>query len=159
MNIANAELAAGDAAGAVRSGRQLLALLQDGRRESMKTFAQLNLLAAHLALDDLAPARQIVHELWGAASAARVPSWCVDLLALLAALEGRWAAAGHLLGASDARYIAMGEQRQANEQRALERCLALLRTAGHEALLADWRAAGKALSDAELVNLVLEPRS
>ena len=159
VNIANAELAAGDAAGAVRSGRQLLALLQDGRRESMKTFAQLNLLAAHLALDDLAPARQIVHELWGAASAARVPSWCVDLLALLAALEGRWAAAGHLLGASDARYIAMGEQRQANEQRALERCLALLRTAGHEALLADWRAAGKALSDAELVNLVLEPRS
>ncbi len=159
LNIANAELAAGDAAGAVRSGRQLLALLQDGRREDMKIFAQLNLLAAHLALDDVAPARQIAQDLWGAGSAARVPSWCVDLLALLAALEGRWKASAHLLGASDARYQAMGDQRHANEQRALERCLVLLRAAGDEATLADWRTAGQALADAEIVTLVLQPRS
>lgn len=157
LNIANAELAAGDVAAAIASGRRLVALLQDGRRPDLLTFAQLNLAAAHLAADDVAAARAALLALWGTPGAAKLPSWSVDVLALLAALEGRTEAAARLLGASDGRYDALGDARQVNEQRALDRCLERLRRVHDEATLAAWRDAGRGLSDAEVLALALAP--
>jgi predicted ATPase/DNA-binding winged helix-turn-helix (wHTH) protein len=159
LNIANAELLAGDAAAAVASGTKLVTLLRGGRRDDILRFASLNLAAAHLALGQTAPARQLLHALWVAEDRVHVPPWCVDILSLLAAQEGRHEAAAQLLGASDGRYEAATDHRQVNEQRAMECSLALLRAACDEAVIIAWRETGRALSDGEVVALALaEPR-
>lgn len=155
LNIANAELLAGDAAAAVVSGTNLLALLRSRPRDDVLLFASLNLTAAHLALGQTGPARHVLRAIWGTPARQRPPPWSLDILALLAALEGRHEAAARLLGASDARYEAAADQRQLNEQRALDHSLALLQVACDGRSLAVWREQGRVLSDAEVLALAL----
>ncbi len=177
LNMANAELAAGDAAAAVASGERLVAMLRDRRDENFVLFARVNLAAAHLALDQVEAARGVLLDLWAApgptgssATAgrpglprssqrprARVHAWCVDVLALLAALQGRPAHAAQLVGAADTRYAATASVRQVNEQRAHERTLALIRADCPEDLSTTWQVQGRGLSDDEVTRLALSP--
>lgn len=150
VNIANAELVAGDAAAAVASGTQVVAMARNMRNENLLVFARVNLAAAHLMLGQTGPARQLLQEAIPSAMRAPLHAWCIDYLAELAALEGRLEAAAKLVGVAAARYEAEEEQRQVNEQRAHERTLGVLR--------GDWDAAieeGRAMADAEVVRLSL----
>jgi predicted ATPase/DNA-binding winged helix-turn-helix (wHTH) protein len=155
LNIANAELASGDAEAAVATGQRLVALLQDGRHEAMLLFARANLAAAHLRLGQTAPARQIAHALWGGPSRSRLPAWCLDILALLAAQEGRPQAAARLIGAADARYAATHDQRQANEQHAHDAARALLAHRLDPQAARALEAQGRDLTEAELIHHAL----
>jgi predicted ATPase/DNA-binding winged helix-turn-helix (wHTH) protein len=156
LNVANAELMSGDAEAAVATGTQLVAMLQDGRQESLLQHVSFNLATAHLMLGQTAPARQIVQRLLQGAPRAGLQAWCLDVLALLAALEGRLPAAAQLLGAADARYAANADGREVNELRACERTLSLLRGAFDAAAIAALAAQGRALGEAELRLLALE---
>lgn len=153
FNIANAELACGEAAASVVTGTHLVELLRDPRAAEMRMLARVNLALAQLALDQTDAARALVQQIVDTEPRPRLPPWGVDLLALLAAMEGRHEAAARLLGAADARYEAAGARRQVNEQRAHERTLALLHAAGVD--LAALQAEGRPLADAELARLAL----
>ena len=150
VNIANAELVAGDAAAAVASGTRVVALARGLRNENLLVFARVNLAAAHLMLGQTGPARQLLQEAIPSAMRAPLHAWCIDYLAELAALEGRLDAAAKLVGVAAARYEAEEEQRQVNEQRAHERTLRLLQGAGDTSI-----EAGRALTDADVVRLGL----
>ncbi|MCW5611402.1 MAG: helix-turn-helix transcriptional regulator [Rubrivivax sp.] len=155
VNVANAELASGDAAAAVATGLRLVEQLRDPRSASLLMYARINLAAAHLALDDTTAAREVVRQMLAAAPRPRIPAWCVDVFALLAALEGRHEAAAQLVGAADARYEAAADRRQVNEERAHERTLSLLGAACDATALAALREQGRTLADAELAVLAL----
>lgn len=130
LQLANAELAAGDARAAVADGERLLAQLAGSRNENVLAHASVNLLLAYLALGDVAPARAMATQLFGGAQPLRLHAWFIDALALLAAVEQRHEAAARLAQAADARYVSAAGLRQINEQRAHDRTLALLAEAG-----------------------------
>jgi hypothetical protein len=157
LNLANAELAAGDAEAAVASGARLIGQLLAGRDEIRLRHASINLAAAQLMLGRTADARQTFQATWPLLSRGPMLAWCLDHLALLAALEGRHDAAAQLVGAASARYEATADQREVNERRAHARTLDLLRVVRTDAALATLLAQGRALSDAELATLSLEP--
>ncbi|WP_284618723.1 ATP-binding protein [Aquabacterium humicola] len=157
LNLANAELLAGDAEAAVASGIRLVALIQPLRNENMLFFARINLAAAHLMLHQTAPARQQLHEALPRPLRGPLQTWCMNYLALLAALEGRFDDAAQLVGATDARYATDDEQRQVNEQRAYERTLQLLCDApADDAAIDALITQGRTLSDADVVQLALQ---
>ncbi len=156
VNIANAELASGDAAAAVASGTQLVAQLRGLRNEGLMVHARINLAAAHLMLGQTQAARLQLQEAWPAVMRGALHAWCVDYLAELAALEGRLDAAAQLAEAATARYDAMADQRQVNEQRAYAHTLALLRAGRDAAALETLRLQGRALGDAEVAQLGLQ---
>jgi predicted ATPase/DNA-binding winged helix-turn-helix (wHTH) protein len=156
LNIANAELVAGDAAAAVASGTQVVALARSVRNENLLVFARVNLAAAHLMLGQTEPARQQLQEALPSALRAPLHAWCIGYLALLAALEGRLDAAAKLEGAAAARYEAEGEQLQVNEQRAHERTLGILRTAWDQGRVDAAIESGRGMADAELARLGLD---
>jgi hypothetical protein len=114
-NLIDAELGAGDAGAAARSGRSLVATLLGTRNEYSLAFARINLLAALLARDEVAggaPGRRSgVARRDGVRCAARRRAY----LALLCALEGRPRAALRLAAYSEALYAARGETRELNE--------------------------------------------
>ncbi len=114
-NLIDAELAAGDAAAALRSGRALLARLAGTRDDLGLAFTRLNTGAALLALDQPAQARVELQAGWRQAPRFELQPCYTDHLALLAALEGRNEAAARLAGAADARFAARGDRRQTNE--------------------------------------------
>jgi predicted ATPase/DNA-binding winged helix-turn-helix (wHTH) protein len=156
VNIANAELVAGDAAAAVASGTQVVALARGMRNENLLVFARVNLAAAHLMLGQTGPARQLLQEAIPSAMRAPLHAWCIDYLAELAALEGRLDAAAKLVGVAAARYEAEEEQRQVNEQRAHERTLGLLRAAWDPGRVEAGIEAGRGMADAEVARLGLD---
>lgn len=158
VNIANAELVAGDAAAAVASGTQVVALARGMRNENLLVFARVNLAAAHLMLGQTGPARQLLQEAIPSAMRAPLHAWCIDYLAELAALEGRLDAAARLVGVAAARYQAEEEQRQVNEQRAHGRTLGLLRAAWDARQVDAAIEAGRGMADAEVVRLGLDAR-
>ncbi len=156
LNIANAELASGDAAAAVASGTRLVALLQGMRNENLMIFSRVNLAAAHLMLSQTQSARLQLQEALPAALRISLHAWHVDYLAELAALEGRLEAAAQLVSAATARYEAAADARQVNEQRAHLRTLDLLRTAWDAPSLETLGVRGRSLTDAEVVQLGLQ---
>jgi hypothetical protein len=147
----------GDAEAAVASGARLIGQLLAGRDEIRLRHASINLAAAQLMLGRTADARQTFQATWPLLSRGPMLAWCLDHLALLAALEGRHDAAAQLVGAASARYEATADQREVNERRAHARTLDLLRVVRTDAALATLLAQGRALSDAELATLSLEP--
>jgi len=158
LNIADMELLAGDAAAAVASGRALLQALAGSRAMGLLQQARLNLVAAHLALQQVQEARELLHAAWQT-SRSEGRSWhlrpqCLDLLALLRALEGGLEAAAQLVGAADAEHHAAASQRYADGQQAHERTLSLLSGAFDDVALAALRTRGSCLGDAELEQLV-----
>jgi len=158
-NLADVALIGGDAAEAVRLGRALLDRL--GRRHRVtRAIALGNLLLALLALDDLAAARRSAAEFVELARQLdfMYVSVTADALALLATLEKRFAAAAQLLGYADAGYAHDQQQREPNEARARERCLALLESQCEPAALAAALAQGAALDADRACALALEPQ-
>jgi tetratricopeptide (TPR) repeat protein len=153
LNIANAELAAGDAVAAVASGTRVVALARGMRNENLLVFARVNLAAAHLMLDQTVEARAQLQEALPSAMRGPLHAWCIDYLAELAALEGRFEDAARLMGAAQARYEAEGDARQANELRAHGRTVGMLG--------GDWHGSievGRRMEDAQVVFVGLESR-
>jgi predicted ATPase/DNA-binding winged helix-turn-helix (wHTH) protein len=149
-NLIDAELAAGDAQGAARSGAALVEWLSGTRHEYALTFARINLVAALLALDDCARARAIAQAAWEKAPAFDVQHAAAAYLALLAALERRPRAAIRLVGYSEAIYAARNEVREANETVATNRARTLAAAALNGAAYDRLYATGARLRDAEI---------
>jgi hypothetical protein len=148
-NLIDAELAAGDAHSAARSGAALVDWLRGTRHEYALTFARINLMAALLAVDDCAQARTVAQAAWDKAPAFEVQHAAAAYLALLAALEGRSRAAAHLVGYSEAIYAARDEVREANETAATDRARTLAAAALGDAF-DRLHAAGAKLRDGEI---------
>ena len=149
-NLIDAELAAGDARNAARSGAALVAWLSGTRHEYALTFTRINLVAALLAVDDCSGARPVAQAAWEHAPAFDVQHAAAAYLALLAALEGRPQAAAQLVGYSEAIYAARGEVREGNETVATDRARTMAASALGDAAFDRWRAAGAKLRDAEI---------
>jgi len=153
-NLVDAELAAGHAPAAARTGAALVASLQGTRHEFTLALARLNLCAAHLATDDPAAARPVAQALWPQALFFEWPHYAACYLALLAALEERPRAAARLLGYVDAVYAARHEERgSTNEDAAIARAAALAVAALGEPAAARLRADGALLRAAEVAAL------
>jgi hypothetical protein len=150
-NLIDAELAAGHTATAARLGAELVASLLGTRHEYSLDFARVNLLAALLALDDVAAARPVAQAAWTKAAAFELMHADAAYLALLAALEGRPRAAVRLAAYSEALYAARGEARERNETAATERALQIARRAiGDDAVFERLREEGARLRDDEV---------
>jgi predicted ATPase/DNA-binding winged helix-turn-helix (wHTH) protein len=153
-NLVDAELAAGDAQAAARSGAALVAALQGTRHEFTLALARLNLCAADLALDDCAQAREVAQALWPQAMFFEWPHYAACYLALLAALEARPRTAARLLGFAEAIYAARHEDRgSTNETAATTRARAMAAAALGEAEIARLRAEGSQLREADVAAL------
>lgn len=152
-NLVDAELAAGDARAAVRSGTELVAALAGSRQEYSLAFARINLGAAWLALDDTAQARTVLAAAWEVSPAFELTHPTACYLALLAALERRPEAAALLSGYAEAEYAARREARERNESAALDRAAALARTALGDAAWQRLLAQGAALRSADVAAL------
>ena len=152
-NLIDAELAAGDARSAARSGTALVEWLRGTRHEYALTFARINLVAAFLAVDDCAQARPIARDAWEKAPAFDVQHAAAAYLALLAALEHRPRAAAQLVGYSEAIYAARKEVREANETAATNRVRTLAAAALGDASFDRLRSAGARLRDAEIASI------
>jgi hypothetical protein len=149
-NLIDAELAAGDARGAARSGAALVERLRGTRHEYALTFARINLMGALLALDECAQARTLAPAAWEKAPAFEIQHAAAAYLALLAALEHRPCAAAQLVGYSEALYAARAEVREANETAATNRARTLARAALGDTEFERWYAAGANLRDVEI---------
>jgi hypothetical protein len=152
-NLIDAELAAGDAQGAARTGAALVESLLGTRHEYSLAFARINLLAALLALGDCARARPVAQAAWARAAAFDLQHATAAYLALLAALEGRARAAAQLAGYSEAIYAARAEAREANETSATDRARTLAAAALGEAEFARLHDEGGGLRDADIAEL------
>jgi len=153
-NLVDAELAAGNAPAAARSGAALVAELEGTRHEFTLALARLNLFAACLALDDRATARRVARALWPQAVFFEWPHYAACYLALLAALDARPRAAARLLGYADAIYAARHEDESSpNEAAALARVRTMAEaTLGHAAF-ARLHAEGARLGDTDIAAL------
>jgi predicted ATPase len=130
-NLVDAELAAGDAAAAARTGREALALLAGSRNLQGLVLVRMNLAAALLALEDAAQARPHLSAGWAQAPLFESQPFFADYLSLLAALDGRTEAAARLIGYADAANARVGP-REPNEAAAIARATQLARAAlGH----------------------------
>ncbi len=124
--LVDLQLASGDAAGAVQTGRRLVERLARTRNLRHLMYAKLNLAAAHLRLDQADDAEPLLRALWHHTPVIdHLVPYVADYLALLAAQRGRPADAAQLAGYADAAYAARGDQRQANEAEAVQRALAV----------------------------------
>ena len=149
-NLIDAELAAGDARSAARSGVALVERLAGTRHEYALTFARINLIAALLSLDECEQARDIAPAAWEKASAFDIQHAATAYLALLAALEGRFTAAAELVGYSEAIYAARNEVRESNETAATDRARTLATAALGKPEFDRLHAAGAKLSYADI---------
>lgn len=149
MNLADLALARGRAAEAVQMSQAPLARLRGSRDSHAFSILCMNLSAALLTCDRIAEARAIIAEAWPLAPALSMQSRWLDYLALLAALEGRFADAAALLTRANADYRAKGERRERHQQRSHERAAALAAEGLDAAALERARAAGRCLSDRE----------
>jgi len=150
-NLVDAELIAGNAEAAARSGAALVASLQGTRHDFILALARLNLCAAYLALDDIANARAVGRALWPQAVFFDYPQLAALYLALLAALEKRPHAAAQLLGYTDAAHSARdGDRHEPNESAAIARARAIATQALGEREFARLHAEGAKLSKADI---------
>ena len=149
-NLIDAELAAGDAGAAARLGSELVLSLRGTRHEYGLTFARINLVAALLARDDAAQARAVAQAAWSKAAAFDLQHAAAAYLALFCALDGRPRAAVELAAYSEAIYAARQEARERNETEATNRALSIARCALDDAALAQAKADGAILRDAQV---------
>ncbi len=152
-NLADVVLSEGDAAEAVRLGRELELRFANSRAASALSTCRLNLTSALLAAGDVAAARATAERGWPLAALYAMQPYWLDALALLAAEEGRMLAAAQLCGRADAIYASKSEQRQINEQRNADRARVLAQRALGESGFARAHDAGAALGDADVAAL------
>ena len=153
-NLMDAELRAGDAPAAIRTGRTLLARLDGSRQECSAAYARLNLGAALLSVSDAAQAEAVLRAGWSQALVFDLQPYFADYLALLAALQGRPQTAARLAGYADAANLAVGSQREGNEAAAIERARALASAALGEKLFEQLQGEGRDLRGTQIASLV-----
>ncbi len=154
-NIADMALIKGDAAEAVRLGKDLEAHMAALRSTSRLLFVRQNLLKALLAIDDIVAARAMAEANWQSAMGAGFDLYWLDALTLLAAQEKRMRTAARVRGFTDAAYTANQEKRRIGEFRAVERAASLTRAALGESSLSNLRAQGAAMTAVEIAGIVL----
>jgi len=151
-SLANAEQIAGNAAAALP---RLLEAVDIARRIRMRAtlhaFLLPNLVAAQVAVGNLAAAREAAAEGWPHARLQDAEAWWADHLALLAARDGRPHTAARLLGLADAAYARLKDARQALEAQAAAAVESAVRAALGEAVVAALRAEGSDPAAAERV--------
>ena len=156
-NLADLALMAGDAAEAVRLGRDLLARLRP-RDAATRAIALSNLVHALLAQGDDAGAR---HSAEAMVAVLSQMDFCfqvyfADALALLAAREARWQAAATLLGHGQAQYAAQQQTREMNEQRAHQAAVEAVAAHCTPAQIEAWHHEGLALNARTACVIALE---
>jgi predicted ATPase/DNA-binding winged helix-turn-helix (wHTH) protein len=104
---------------AARRGSEVVELLRASRFESTLTHARANVALAHVWRRDFVAARAVNEDAWPLVLRFDLVGLVSHNLALLAALEGRHADAARLVGYGDHRSRVLGEDRQANESRAV----------------------------------------
>jgi len=159
-NLADLALMGGDAARAVRLGRELLVKLSGAnlrRHRATRVIALGNLLPALLVLGQIAEARQVLAEFAGLAAQFdhMYVIYAADSMAWLAACEGRWDAAAQLLGYGDAAHTAEGQPREPNEARSRATAEALVVAQLDVSALVAGMANGARLQAAEACALAL----
>lgn len=152
-NLADAQLAANEVEAAVASGRALVSSLQQTREDGVLVYARLNLVGALLRQDDIASARLVAEAGWPLAIDFDLRAYYADYLGLLAALEGRYAAAVRLAGYATAAYRRKDMPRWPNEAQAAERSAALARSALDAVEIERLAAEGALLRDAQIAGL------
>lgn len=150
-NLIDAELMAGEAQMATRTGEALLIDLQGGRDAFTLACARQSLTAAWLALDNADRARSLGKAGWPQGRLFELqPNWAA-CLALLAALEARPRAAARLAGYADAGYTALDwVGRPPNEAAAHARACTLARATLGDVEFDRLHAEGRLLSDEQI---------
>lgn len=152
-NMVDAELAAGHAIEAARMGTQFLEQGARTRQEDIVVGIRGNTMAALLACDDCAQARQVGMPGWAAAPKFDERLFFADSMALLAAIEGRVTAAARLIGYADAVWARLGTDRQCNEAASCGRATAIARGALGDAAFERLREEGRSLRDEQVTAL------
>jgi predicted ATPase/DNA-binding winged helix-turn-helix (wHTH) protein len=151
-SLANAEQIAGDAASALPRLIEAVSLARQQRmKATLHAYLLPNLIAAHVALGQLAAAREASREGWPHARSQDAEAWWADHLALLAAREGRPRSAARLLGLADAAYARLKDSRQALEAQAAATVEADVRAALGDSVWAALRAEGAEPASAQQV--------
>ncbi|HEY8706438.1 MAG TPA: winged helix-turn-helix domain-containing protein [Burkholderiaceae bacterium] len=155
VNLADLALMAGDADEAVARNLALLARLSR-RYLASRAIALGNLIEALVVQGSLEQAHAVVPEFVDATTRLEFMfgMFAVDALALLAALEGRWGTAAHLLGYSDLAYTARHRDRGPNERAIRDRAWALLAAHVDVRDLDAWMAQGATFTAAAVCRLV-----
>ena len=148
-NLVDAELAAGNPAQAAATGVALVASLAGGRDERGLAYARLNLSAALLTLGEHEQARPHLRAGWAQATLFDMQPYFADVVALLAAFDGRLEATARLAGYADAANARAGE-RQPNEAAAHARAVQLAHAALGDATFDRLHAEGATLRDADI---------
>ena len=145
-NVADAQLALGDAAAALGTVREVIV-----RRRALKlapTAASMHVLCGALvALGELEQAKRAVAEALPLARGSGTLAYLLDDLALLLALEGRERDAARVVGRADASVAERGFPRQPAEARSRERARGLLEGALGAAELLALLADGAAMTE------------
>ena len=128
-NLADAELAAGNAKEAVRIGVELLALADGTRNGLLLAYECVNLCAARLALDQIDEATVLAQRGWADAARLELYGPWGDYLALLAALQQRFEIAAQIGGYANSLYQRSSRQREPNEKNASLRARSLAEAA------------------------------
>lgn len=152
-SLIDTELACGDAAAAELNGEALLEDLQASRNEVALAYARLNLVAACLALGKTGRARTVAEAGWPQGRLFDMQRFWATYLSLLAALEGRPAAAASLAGYAEAGYAASEDAPEPNEAAACARACALARTALGDLRFERLRAEGAMLAESDVAAL------
>ena len=153
-NLADRELAAGNAETAVRIGRELAALAQGTRAGQYAGYERVNLCAALLALDQVDEALDLARRFWPEAGRLEIQPVWGEYMSLLTALQGRYEVSARLAG-----FVAQGYRRFArfgepNELNARKRTQALAVAALGEPEFERLRQLGESLRDEEIGPLV-----
>lgn len=127
------------------------------RQQHGRVWAQLNLGAAWMAMDDLAKARATLQAGWAQAARFDMQPYFADHLALLAALERRMQASALLIGYAQARYERLGGLREPHEATAVERARTLALAALGDDDVARLLTDGAELNDTAIEALAFGP--
>ncbi len=157
-NMAENDFMAGAVDHAIKRSREALAIMSSTNRRSHREWAQTNLASYLVAHGDIAAARPFAEEAFNAArdSGGLIVAICLQLWALIGALEGRVPEAARLIGFVDKGYAESGEARQPTEQWASERLRAALQAAAPDRQLADCAAEGARWSEPQAVAFALD---
>jgi predicted ATPase/DNA-binding winged helix-turn-helix (wHTH) protein len=151
-NLMDVYLNAGRWKDAAEIGTELLASARkDVRQRQVLALALLNVTAAHAGNADLDSAGRVAPEGWRLALQFGLRPFWADILAQLAILQQRYAAAAQLIGYGDARYREYGTVRQGNEARAAKAAEHDARAALGDAEFDRLRDEGQTLSDEQIV--------
>ncbi len=153
-NLADRELAAGNAETAVRIGRELMTLAQGARAGQYAGYERVNLCAALLALDQVDEALELGKRYWPEAGHLEIQAVWGEYFSLLTALQGRFELSARLAG-----FVAHGYRRferfgEPNELNARKRTRALAVAVLGEPEFERLRLLGESLRDEEIGPLV-----